>query len=177
MMITRRDEALEKVSGSSAFFLSQDAICYTMRILCIMNTFSILDDFIFFFSTRREQGNLTFVTLPYPSAAHQLSRLPLLFPKACRRHYQRRIYSQHQSIYIVSRLWICEDITQLPRSPRHTLSHIFSCFPHVSGSEIFFLFGFFAHPLPAHPSCLISERKSKNIETTGPSIASIRRRG
>lgn len=49
MMITRRDEALEKVSGSSAFFFSQDAICYTVRILCIMNTFSILDDFIFFF--------------------------------------------------------------------------------------------------------------------------------
>lgn len=54
MMITRRDEALEKVSGSSAFFLSQDAICYTVRILCIMNTFSILDDFIFFFFPQEE---------------------------------------------------------------------------------------------------------------------------
>lgn len=63
-MITRRDEALEKGVWFFHFFSSlQNAICYTVRILCILNTFSILDDFIFFFSTRREQGNLTFVTL------------------------------------------------------------------------------------------------------------------
>lgn len=31
MMITRRDETLEKVSGSSTFSLLQNAICYTVR--------------------------------------------------------------------------------------------------------------------------------------------------
>lgn len=155
------------------FSFLQNAICYTMRILCIMNTFSILDDFIFFFflfflfffSTIRVQGNFTFVTLPYPSAAHISPSLlpPLLSLKACRGHYQRTDLSSGTSRFTTSRACgfgkISRDCLDLLDIPFHTFS---LCFPHVSGSEIFFfsfLIFFLAHPSPAHPSRLISERK------------------
>lgn len=139
-----------------------------MRILYIMKTFSILDDYTFFFFSAREQGILTFVTLPYPSAALQLSRLPLLFPKACKRHCQSGIYPQHRPITL-SRACGFGDISRhcpdLLDTPFHTFFFVFHTF---LGLRSFSFFGFFAHPSPAFSSRLTSGRKSKYIETKGP---------
>lgn len=73
---------------------------------------------------------------------------------------------------------ISRDCLDLLDIPFHTFS---LCFPHVSGSEIFFffLFDFFSCPsIASSPKSVdYSEKEAKRLGTTGPSIASIRRRG
>lgn len=138
------------------FSFLQNAICYTVRILCIMNTFSILDDlffFSFFFSTRRVQGNFTFVTLPYPSAAHQpVTVAPPPFPQSLQMSLSKNGFILSTSRFTLYRACgfgkISRDCLDLLDIPFHTFS---LCFPHVSGSEIFyFFFPFWFFFLPIH---------------------------
>lgn len=130
-----------KVSGSFYFFPLTE--CYTVRILYIMKTFSILDDytFFFFFCKRTRNLNIRHPSLSICGTSAVTVAPP--FPQGLQTSLSKWDLSSAPADHSVSCLWVWGHITPLPRSPRHTLSHIFFRFPHVSGSEIFFFFWFF----------------------------------
>lgn len=154
------------------FSFLQNAICYTVRILRIMNTFSILDDFIFFsffffFFFHKKSTRKLYIRHPSLSicGTHQpVTVAPPPFPQSLQTSLSKNGFILSTSRFTTSRACgfgkISRDCLDLLDIPFHTFS---LCFPHVSGSEIFiffsFLIFFLAHPSPAHPSRLISGRK------------------